>query len=252
MSVPPIPTPLDQAGSFPFHPQRPFSFDPPIVNGGDNQWLFQRATWNEIQVINTKSSAELWIPRRFVGGVSNADDPVMIVGLVKELELNAGAVYPHVRRVIEMPRRAQEKASTQGAASPAPVVGIRVESGSGARIILGTVATGLLACVALLIVFRDGTLGSRSTIGSRAAFGSRDAILAGDLPFTSQDDYQSIVSRLGPPAEDQWRSAGGVRYRRLWYPRQSFAMILVDDHYAGARDVNGRVIHSVQPLKNFR
>jgi hypothetical protein len=199
--------------------------------------------------MNTKSSAELWIPRRFVGGVSNADDPVMIVGLVKELELNAGTVFPRVRRVIEMPRRSHDpratsaKASPQEASRPASVVGIRVESGSGARMVLGTVAAGLLACVAMLIVFRDGTMGSRAAMSPATQI---------NLPFTAQDDYDSIVNRLGPPAEDRWRSASGVRYRRLWYPQQSFVLILVDRHYAGARDGFGRVIHSVQPLKNLR
>lgn len=245
MSVPPIPTPLDHAGSFPFHPQRPFSFDPPIANGGDNQWTFRRATWSEIQVVNTKSSTELWIPRRFVGGVSNADDPVMVVGLVKELEINTGTVFPRVRRVIEMPRRSHDSRAivADQASAPATVVGIRVESGSGARIVLGTVAAGLLACVAMVIVFRDGTMGARAAISAPTQI---------DLPFTAQDDYDSIVNRLGPPAEDRWRSAGGVRYRRLWYPQQSFALILVDRHYAGARDAYGRVIHSVEPLKNLR
>jgi hypothetical protein len=201
-------------------------------------------------VVNTTSSTELWIPRRFVGGVSNADDPVMIVGLVKELELNAGTVFPRVRRVIEMPRRSHdsratgaEKVLAQETAGPGSVVGIRVESGSGARMVLGTVAAGLLACVAMLVVFRDGTLGSRSAISAATQI---------DLPFTAQDDYDSIVSRLGPPAEDRWRSSGSVRYRRLWYPQQSFALILVDRHYAGARDAYGRVVHSVQSLKNLR
>jgi len=241
--VPPIPTPLDQAGSFPFHPHRPFSFDPPIVNGGENEWLFQRATWNEIQVINAKTSIELWIPRRFVGGVSPVDDPVMIVGLVKELEVNAGAVYPHIRRVIEMPRRTHDKPPAQAAARPAAVVGIRVESGSGMRIVLGTVATGLLACVAVLIVFRDGTVGSRLAMSAATQI---------DLPFTAQDDYDSIVNRLGPPADDRFRSSGGVRYRRLWYSQESYALILVDGHYAGARDSYGRIIHAVQSLKNLR
>ncbi len=128
------------------------------------------------------------------------------------------------------------------AGPPAPVVGIRVESGGGARIVLGTVATGLLACVAVLIVFRDGPLGSHSAI-SRAQI---------SLPFTAQDDYDSIVSRLGPPAEDCWKLASGVRYRRLSYPQKSLTLFLVEGSYAGARDGGGRVIHAVQPMKNLR
>ena len=41
-----------------------------------------------------------------------------------------------------------------------------------------------------------------------------------------------------------------MHYRRLWYPQQSLALILTgighnDEHYAGALDQHGRVIHSV-------
>ncbi len=96
--MPPIPAPLDQIG------QRPFSFYPPIVNIEHNEWILRRATWSEVHVMNTKTSAELFLPRGFVGEVSLVEEPVMIVGLVKELEYKDGAVLPHIRRVIEMPR----------------------------------------------------------------------------------------------------------------------------------------------------
>jgi hypothetical protein len=94
VSVPPIPTPLDDLG------RRPFSFYPPIVGIEHNEWLYQRATWSEVQVINTKSNSELWVPRRFLGAVSSIEEPVMIVGLAKELEYKAGSLIPHERRVI--------------------------------------------------------------------------------------------------------------------------------------------------------
>src|SRR5579863_7905032 len=97
MSVP-LPTPLDQLGS------RGFSFYPPILGIEHHQWSFRRATSGEIHVVNTSTITELSIHRRFIGEVSAIHDPVVIVGLVKELEYSAGAVVPHVRRVIEMPR----------------------------------------------------------------------------------------------------------------------------------------------------
>src|SRR5579871_619350 len=97
MSSPPIPPALDHLAT------QPFSFYPPIVNVERNEWLFRKATWSEILVINCKSSQEIWIPRRFLGEVSRVDDPVLIVGLTKELEYKAGAVWPCQRRVIEMP-----------------------------------------------------------------------------------------------------------------------------------------------------
>ena len=149
MPVPPIPPPFDQLG------HTPFSFYPPIVNIEHNEWVFRRATWSEIQVMNTKTSDELWVPRRFIGAVSLIGEPVMIVGLVKEVEHKAGALYPHVRRVIEMPRAVNDSprpyARIPEPVRPAPVVGIRLESGARSRAMLGAVAAGILACVAVVI-----------------------------------------------------------------------------------------------------
>ena len=98
MPAPHIPTPLEQLGD------RPFSFYPAIQNIQHNEWQFRRAHPDEIQVMNTKSLQELWIPRGFLSGVSSIEEPVVIVGLLKELEYREGIVVPHVRRVIEMPR----------------------------------------------------------------------------------------------------------------------------------------------------
>jgi hypothetical protein len=230
VSVPPIPTPFDHLG------HRPFSFYPPIVNIEHNEWVVQRATWTEVRVMNTKTSDELWVPSRFIGEVSLVDEPVMIVGLVKELEYQAGALVPHVRRVIEMPRAVNDSTRPRvrppEREHPAPVIGIRLESSQisrAKRLVRG--AAGLLACVAVVIVFRDGTVGSR--------------------PFTATDDYESIVHRLGPPAEDRWLEIGGLQSRRLWYPRRSSAIILMGGdrehaYYAGTLDSRGRVIRSVE------
>ena len=126
MSGPPIP---------PLHEplvHRPFSFYPPILNIAHNEWRLRRSTWSELMVVNVKTGEEVWIPRRFLGEISRVDEPVMIVGLLKELEYKGGSVWPHERRVIEMPR-----AVNQGPAPPppartettAPVVGIRAEPG---------------------------------------------------------------------------------------------------------------------------
>ena len=78
---------------------RSFSFYPAILDIEHNEWRLQRSTWSEILVINTKSGQELWIPRRFVGEVVSVEQPVEIVGLRKELEYKAGAVWPRERRL---------------------------------------------------------------------------------------------------------------------------------------------------------
>jgi hypothetical protein len=112
MPGPPIPA------SFESLRHRPFSFYPPIVNVEHNEWILRRANWTDFQVINTKTKDELCVPRRFVGEGALVEEPVMIVGLVKELECREGVVLPHVRRVIEMPRAVNAPARPQARSIP--------------------------------------------------------------------------------------------------------------------------------------
>jgi hypothetical protein len=234
-----IPTPLDQLGS------TPFSFYPPIVNIEHNEWIFRRSTWDEIQVVNTKTAAELSVPRSFVGELSLVGEPVLIVGLLKELEYREGVVYPHIRRVIEMPRVVNDSPRPRirgpEPVRPAAVVGIRLESRGRGRTVLGAVAAGLLACF-IGIISRDVLMTSRVWRAPARI----------QLPFTNQDDYDAIIQRLGQPAEDQWRTSKGLEYRRLWYPKQAFAVILINGRYRGALDANGRVLHSAGPAALIR
>jgi len=162
--APHIPTPLEQLG------QRPFSFYPAIRNLQHNEWRFRRSHPDEIQVVNTKSLQELWIPRGFLSGVSSIEEPVVIVGLLKELEYREGIVVPHVRRVIQMPLAVNDVPRPWLNAPPEPgqlasVVGIRVESSADSqkgRKLLGAVAAGILTCVVGMVIFRDATAGSRA------------------------------------------------------------------------------------------
>jgi hypothetical protein len=236
--VPPIASPLSQLGS------APFCFYPPIAGIEHNEWIFRRATWDEIQVINTKTSEELAIPRHLVGEVSMIGEPVLIVGLIKEIEYREGALYPVVRRVIEMPRAVNDwrRAGLRPSEvpGPAPVVGIKVESGTRSRNWIGTITAGLLACMAFVTVFRDSATTSRLL--------ARQSAVHVNLPFTAHDDYESIVQRLGPPVADDWQKDRG--YRKLWYPNRSFELVLVGrehPYYAGALDDSGRIIHAVRP-----
>jgi hypothetical protein len=242
MPVPPVPPPLDQVGA------RPFSFYPAIIGIERNEWAFRKTTWSEVLVFNPHANLELWIPRRFVGEVSRIDEPVVIVGLVKELEYRGGTVLPHERRVIEMPRAVNESPRPAGVEPrpeprQAPVSGIKLESGAESRIgkmMLIAIAAGILACIAVVLILRDG--------GNRIAY---TTVVQNDLGFTASDDYWSIVNRLGKPSEDRWRSANGeLQYRLLAYPRQNLSIILMgsdrkDTHYIGALDAGWHVVHSI-------
>jgi hypothetical protein len=229
--VPPIPAPFDQLGTC------KFSFYPPIANIEHNEWIFRGATWDEIRVVNTKTAGEVFVPRRFLGAISLVGEPVVIVGLIKELEYKAGAVLPLVRRVIEMPRAVNESPRPRIRAprpeAPASVVGIRLESVQGrTRFVLGAVAVGLLIFIPLAVMVRDGFIGTRA------------AATRIDLPFTAIDDYPSIVAQLGAPSQDRTRKSGGAEFRSLTYPSRGFTVILKDGFYLGAVDSNGRLVHS--------
>jgi hypothetical protein len=125
MSSPVIPPPLEALRN------RPFSFYPAILNIEHNKWQYRKATWSDVLVVNARTGQEIWIPRRFLGEISSIEDPVVIVGLLRELEYKEGAVWPYQRRVIEMPIAVGSLARPHGAGASnglAPVVGIRLES----------------------------------------------------------------------------------------------------------------------------
>jgi len=247
---PHIPTPLDQLGA------RPFSFYPSITGTDHNEWVLQGASAEEIQVRNTKTQQTVWIARRLVSGVSGTEEPVVIVGLVKDLEYREGMVVPLVRRVLEMRREAMPQAVNdvpwRTAAPPppgyrAPVVGIRLASEPDirkGRSWLARIAAGILTCLVGLIVYREGPF------GVRAKFFSTPPRVA--LPFTPDDDYFSIVSRLGRPAAERVRKTQGpLAYYLLRYPNHGYVLVLLgttrdDSRYVGALGRTGRIIHTVQ------
>ncbi len=241
MTVPPIPPPLEHLG------QRPFSFYPPILGIEHNEWRFTRATWSEIQVVNTKSGQELWVPRRFLGEISQIDEPVMIVGLLKELEYKAGSVWPHDRRIIEMSR---PPGSAPGPSEPAstathtPPLAIRLEPGAESRIgrlIAAALLLGVVALFVVVSVFRGGRSGERVRY---------QPVLQSDLGLTAEADYYAVVRKLGAPLDDHWRSeTGELQYRVLRYKDVSIILMGVERdkaRYIGAKDNSWRTIDSVQ------
>ena len=166
MPGPPIPA------SFESLRHRPFSFYPPIVNVERNEWVLRRANWTDFQVINTKTKDEVCVPRRFVGEGALVEEPVMIVGLVKELEYREGLVLPHVRRVIEMPRavNAGVPARTIGPPRSAPVVGIRIEAEPRSRawrLLVAAVAAAVLLCVAVVIFVQSVVIPHKHAVSKK-------------------------------------------------------------------------------------
>jgi hypothetical protein len=243
MAGPPIPPSLDHLAA------RPFSFYPAVVNVEHNEWLFKKTTWSEILVVNCKSGAEVWIPRRFIGEVSRIDDPVLIVGLTRELEYKGGMVCPYQRRVLQMPMAVGAPASSTPAAEgagPASVVGIRLEPATDKRMFrfigIALAATILVGIVAMNLL-RVGAF------RQRVVFTGKDQLY---LDLSGRDDYFGVVQKLGKPATDRWQSESGeLQYRALGYPDRNYTVILMGADrrtaaYIGTVDDHWRPIHSVE------
>ena len=97
-----MPSPLDYIG------RRRFAFYPPIEHADPNEWRFGVGRRSEVQVVNFQTGREIWIPRQYIGAVSETAVPLLIVGLTKALEFREGALKPRIKRVIEMPPPSQE------------------------------------------------------------------------------------------------------------------------------------------------
>jgi hypothetical protein len=244
MGSPPIPPALEHLTT------RPFSFYPPIIGVEHNEWLYRKATWSEILVLNCRSQAEVWIPRRFIGDVSRIEDPVLIVGLNRELEFKGGTVWPYQKRVLQMPLAVNAPTPFPGPPSnektvPAPIVGIRLERSDKAAFkmigIAVAVAIGLYVAAVSLTRIRDIRQSSVTFTASDQSF----------LELSRNDDYVSIVAKLGAPASDRSREVGSIEYRALGYTERKYHVILMGSdartaHYIGVVDDNWKPLHSVE------
>jgi hypothetical protein len=173
------------------------------------------------------------------------DDPVLIVGLNRELEYKGGMICPHQRRVIPMP--AAGPVLPAGAAEQAaPATGGRMDSGAERRIlhlVLGALVVAIVLYVFATNLFRIGPVEQRVT------FTGKDQVY---LELSGRNDYFAVVQKLGKPASDGWLSEQGeIQYRALKYPDRKYTVILMGSdrksaNYVGTLDDNWRPIHSVE------
>jgi len=233
--------------------RRRFAFYPSIANAEPNEWLLRGASWTVVEAVNVRTGLEIAIPRHCVGTVSEAADPILIVGLLKELEYREGAVWPRVRRVIEMPRAVNGGTAPElppwraayQASGPAPVVAIRLHGSSETRWRRVLAAVGVGAVVVSLLAagaFRAWMVPLRATANRP---------LLRDLPLNGGDDYGSLVRRFGIPDSDRQVGGDVVRFRALRYDRLRATLVLMGRgrepaHYVGAMDANWRVIETVR------
>lgn len=223
---------------------RAFSFYPPILGIEHNEWKLRESTWSEVLVHNTKSDVEIWVPRRFIGQVSRVEEPMMIVGLSKELEYGAGLLRQTTRRIIQMPKASPGPAPADESSIPKPamVSGVRLTSSGDGESKLGLLLIGGIVA-ALAVVFAAVSFMRSDRV-------EYTAVLQEDLGFTAQDSYHAIVRKLGPPSNDRWKEGKDLQYRALSYPNRHFTVILMGVEqgnalYIGAMNDEWRPVHSV-------
>ncbi len=223
---------------------RSFSFYPPILNIEHNEWTYEGASWSEVHIRNANSDLDLWVPRRYFGEISRVETPMMIVGLVQELEYEGGMLTPHRRRVLEMPGGRVPAASREGAAPPPPAP---KRQGTGPerriqRLILACLVVAVVVTFAGVLLTRDRQSGGRINY---------QTVLQAELGLKGGDSYFTVVRKLGEPAEERWRSTTGERqFQALSYPKLGVTVILMGPDrdqmtYIGAKDNEWRTVHSV-------
>ena len=223
--------------------ERHFSFYPAILNVEHNEWVVRELKWSEILIVNCRTDQELWIPRRYVGDVASVGDPFTIVGLQKELEYKAGTVWPHERRVLKMPQGVSKKYSAGAGQEPQtnfPAMFSRLASGPEAKVgrLVGVV---LITCLLAIL--------------AAVAFALRPVKFSGieqySLSLTGEDDYLSVVRKMGTPSEDRWRSnSGELQYRLLRFKDKPYSLILMGPdrekaRYIGAMNGDWKPVHYV-------
>jgi len=216
--------------------RRPFSFYPPIVGIDHNEWRLEKAAWSEMIVQNTKTGVEIGVPRRYFGEVSQVDEPVMIVGLLRELEYRLGTVWPHERRVLKMGSSLAPPPYRAGAGKADSGVprGLGAIAGTG---LLGTESRiGKLILWSFLALVAGGSLFwalVRFTPEAKPSFVAKDQDY---LALNRDDDYFSVVRKIGQPSADRWKAdAGELQYRGLVYRERAYMIVLMGAERDAAR-----------------
>lgn len=214
-----------------------FAFFPAIVAIPSNEWRFKESTWSEVLVTNLASGTEVWIPRQYLGEVTRVDQQLAIVGLKKELEFKAGSIWPHERRVLQLPPE------PKGPPNPVPVLpagpSVHPTDRFATRLIAAVLLGGLaLAALTVLLTRQRSTESEFRTIMQ----------MQSNLSF--RDDHFAVRRELGEPLADSYTApTGAVQYRMLVYPSK-VAILMGEDRqqmsYIGTVDREGRPLHSVR------
>jgi len=247
MDAPASPPIVDELGT------RHFALYPAIHNIEFNEWVCRRGNWSELMLHNIKMDLDVWVPRSYLGEISWTEDPIVIVGLKRELEYKGGSIIPHARRVIAMPGAPMRPVAVPDAEGGKPMGSFsaamsEVRGAQGteswvSKAILGTILGGLVLVAGVVWAIK-----ARSD-GGELEF---KAVMQTDLGLIGTSDYHDAVRVLGPPEKDVWKDGTAERqYRALYYPKRDLILIFMGDErndkalYIGAKDSSWRTVSAV-------
>jgi hypothetical protein len=213
---------------------RPFAFFPAIRNIEHNEWTLEKETWSEVLAKNARTGEEVWVPRSHIGKISSVDAPILIVGLLRELQFKGGGVSPFRQQVISMPPPGGS--SRPVVTSPEPPAPKRTNSAAD-RQTLSFIGKALLAglAVVLLFVMFNFSKGENPI----AALFRTDTSTPDQryLGLANTDSYHLVVSKMGQPEREQWLSTeeADLQFQALWYAQRSYLVILVGGTRADMR-----------------
>ncbi len=224
-----------------------FSLYPAILGIEHNEWTFRQCTWSEALIQNTGTGLEVWIPRQHVGEISTTEDPVLILGLNRELEYKGGILVPFQTRLLKMPEPVFGRGDSDAAVEPPHVLGVRLEASDRRALkLIGIALAAFLAIYVVVVGFtRIGDIR-----GKRVVFTAMDTSYQ---ELTPRDDRFAIVTKLGQPSFDRSKDVGTIHYEALSYTSRRYTVLLMgadikELSYIGTMDDNWKPVHSV-PMK---
>ena len=224
---------------------RRFSFQPPMGNVAENQWILRREEWSEILVYNPAGAFEVWVPKAFLAGCSEDPAAGPVLNLAKEIFYQGGSVWPTPRRHIEMPPAPAAAPETAGtgaaAAAPLPESMGRAGGAESRMVKMVGIAIGASVAIVLLIFGWFQLANSRQSV----TISARDQTY---LALSRDDDYFAVIQLMGRPTDDRWQSAtAGVTLRAMAYPDRGFTIMLMGPTHDSAKYI-GTVDDKWRPL----
>lgn len=253
-----------------------FVFFPPLRGIGENRWRFSEATRIEFSAVNAATREVVWFPRSNVSYVT-VEDSGLTIALKREMRYSGGAVWtvpdagqagePEEATTAEARRLRGQRSEEADGQEVEPAGAATVWHPPARRRCKGLfsepLALVLSAAVVVTLVLVISMVVARDWLRppSRA-----DASPISDTKLwtlTGEDNYESIVRKIGAPERVKSLSAAGnqLQQHALIYLHRNYAVILLgleegagssqEPRYIGALSLtNGAVVAAVSTSHN--